>query len=208
MITKNAKRHEKGSMLLGGDGFVEVEDGGAEEGVGGGFVGGVTVEVTMKGGGENFQFLGSGLAIENVEHCACDPVFGSGGFVDDAVGQSAGGGDEGGFVEESEGLEGRVGSRFADGAGFASGGIECREGRRWDGSLPKGVETAANEVGAFAGLIVAAAGELGPEAGRLKWFDGWAAELFDQLAAGEEGLVAEHFGGQPQTWAVPEKTIV
>ena len=116
-----------------------------------------------------------------------------GAFLDHALGELAGGFDEGDVVHEGEGLERGVGDALADVADLAAGAIEDELARWRDGPLPVGIHAFAVEVGA-GGWGVAGAGVGGdgfPEAGGLVGFDGGAAEGGVEEAGGVEGHVAD-----------------
>jgi hypothetical protein len=214
--------------LLFGDDFVEVEEevgeggeggeldgvkvlrdgGGADGGEGRGGLG-ISLkmgQVFVESGGEDLQFLwlrgALGDELEGVSDCVV------GVFAKDAFGEFAGGFDEGGFVEEGEGLEGGVGAFGADPAGFAVGCVKDGHGGRVDGALPDGVEAAAEEIFAFGLSVFLSHRHFDPEVLRLVGADGWAAEFFDEESADGEGLIANNVGGKALPRTAGEETVV
>ena len=119
------------------------------------------------------------------------------------------GGEVGGVVEEDEGLEGCVGARAADDAGFAVGGVEGGHSGWRAGAFPEGVEAAASGIGSGVGGIFFAAfdGDIFPEAIGLPWFDARAADLLCQKAARVECAVADEFGGESESGGVGEESV-
>ena len=154
-------------------------------------------------------FGGGGIAREQHAEAIAQAAGGVGAtFLHHALAERAGGFDEGDVVHEVEGLHGSVGAGFADDAGLATGGVEGHHHGRRDGAFPERVEAAAVEVVAVALSVVHVLhGGLFPESGGLIGHDGRATDLFGEQAGGEEGLVADGFGGQAEAGASCEEAV-
>ena len=203
---------------VAGDGFLGVEEdagelgpGGVFDGVEGGFggeadvgeFGGVFgggfegVALGLEEGGEGVEFFGFGVAVEG-EVVGLGEAGGVGAsFVLKETGcEDAGGFDEGGVVEEGEGLLGGVAVGAGGGAFVASGGVEVGHHGMEEGALPVGVDAAAPLAGVGVGDVVA----IGELEGfvvvvGLIGFDGGAADVFEVEEAGDgEGVVADELG--------------
>jgi hypothetical protein len=214
--------------LLFGDDFVEVEEdvgeggeGGELDGVevlrdGGGADGGESRgglgislkmgQVFVESGGEDLQLLWLRGALGDELKGMKDGIFRV--FAEDAFGEFAGGFDEGGFVEEGEGLEGGVGAFGADPAGFAVGGIKDGHGGWVDGAFPDGVEAASEEVIALGLGVFLAHRHFDPEVLRLVGAHGRAAKSLDEEAAEGEGLITDDVGGEALARTAGEETVV
>ena len=116
-------------------------------------------------------------------------------------GEDAGGFDELRAVEKHEGLEGGVRGVAAGDADHALGDVEGFEHGRGAGASPERVHTATIE-------CFACAGGRGFEGFRdVVGVNGRAADFFHEEAAGGEGLVADHFGGEAVTRTAGEPDI-
>ena len=152
--------------------------------------------------GEDFLLGDVGRAREELEESGGDECVALAGVgAVEIFGEHAGGFDELGAVEKYERLEGGVRGVAAGDADHALGDVEGFEHGRGAGASPESVDTAAIECFAFAG------GRGFEGLGDVVGVDGRAADFFHEEAAGGEGLVADHFGGEAVTRTAGEPDI-
>ena len=171
---------------------------------GGGFgVRAIVADLFVEEAEENFLFGGVGRAGREGAEGGGDEGGGIAGvFALEAFGEGAGGFDELRAVEQDEGLQGRVGGVATRDADDALRDVERFEHGGRAGTAPKRVETAAVE-----GLTFAGGGGF-EGLGDVVGVDRRTTDFFNEQAAGGEGLVANHLGGEAMAGTAGEPGVL